>query len=124
MVLSGLGLDVSEAELRALCDCTIFGTDALQAVDAAHRLGFTKTAKHNLDLAEMQALLAAGHYPIVYINLLPLDLRDAAHALVVLEIGNDAVTVYDPDSGERCLPLDPFLKAWRLKRNLTIIVEC
>ena len=47
-VLVGFGLDVSESELRTLCDTTIFGTAALKTVDAARALGFTGTAKHKL----------------------------------------------------------------------------
>jgi hypothetical protein len=39
------------------------------------------------------------------------------------DIDDGAVTVYDPDQGERRLPLGPFLKAWELKRNLAIIVD-
>ena len=35
MVLSGFGLELTEAELRTLCDCTPLGTEALKAVDAA-----------------------------------------------------------------------------------------
>lgn len=123
MVFSCFDFSVSEAELRARCDCTIFGTDALLAVDTARQLGFTKTAKHNLSPDELQPLLAEGHYPIVYVNLLPLDEREGAHALVMLEIENDSVTVYDPNQGERLLPLHAFIKAWKLKHYLTIIVD-
>ena len=54
MVLSSPGLDVPEAELRARCDCTAFGTDALKAVDAVRQLGFPGTAKYNLSLDELR----------------------------------------------------------------------
>jgi hypothetical protein len=33
------------------------------------------------------------------------------------------VIVYDPDQGERELPLVAFLIAWELKSNLAIIVD-
>lgn len=48
IVLSSFELDISEAELRELCDCNAFGTEALKAVDAVRKLGFTKTAKWTL----------------------------------------------------------------------------
>lgn len=35
MVLSSFDTEISEAELRELCDCTFLGTEALKAVDAA-----------------------------------------------------------------------------------------
>jgi len=123
MVLSHFNLSVSEAELRARCDCTIFGADAPYLVDVARQLGLSKTDIQNLSPDELQIILDEGRLPIVYVNLLPIDGIDGAHALVALEIGDDAVTVYDPDQGERLLPLGAFFKAWELKRNLAIIVD-
>jgi hypothetical protein len=43
IVLAHLGLTLTETELRTLCDCTPFGTDALKAVDAVRQLGFSKS---------------------------------------------------------------------------------
>jgi ABC-type bacteriocin/lantibiotic exporter with double-glycine peptidase domain len=123
MVFSHFNLSVSEAELRARCDCTIFGVDAPYVVDAARQFGFTKTDIQNLSPDELQAVLAEGHYPIVYVSLLPIDAREGSQALVAIEIEDDVVTVYDPDQGERLLPMGAFLKAWELKRNLAIIVD-
>ena len=95
--------------------------------DAARQFGFTKTDIQNLSPDELQAVLAEGHYPIVYVSLLPIDAREGSQALVALDIDVDiedgSVTVYDPDQGERILPLGAFLKAWELKRNLAIIVD-
>ena len=72
MVLSSFGVNLTESELRDLCDTTPFdGTNALKAVDAARGLGFTSTAKHTLTLAELQALVADGHYPIIFVDLRP-----------------------------------------------------
>jgi ABC-type bacteriocin/lantibiotic exporter with double-glycine peptidase domain len=121
-VLSGFGVDISEAELRALCDTTIFGTTALKAVDAARALGFNGTAKHNLTMTELTALVDAGDYPIVFVNLLPISSKDAAHTYVVIEASAADITVYDPAHGERTLPLDTFRAAWTLMRYVTVIV--
>jgi len=123
MVLSQFNLSVSEAELRARCDCTIFGADAPYLVDVARQLGFDKTDIQNLSPDDLQTILDEGRYPIVYVNLLPIDGREGTQALVALEIGDDAVTVYDPDQGERVLAIGAFFKAWDLKRNLAIIVD-
>lgn len=123
MVLSHFNLSVSEAELRARCDCTIFGADAPYVVDVARQFGFNKTDIKNHSPDELQTMLDEGHYPIVYVNLLPIDGREGAHALVAIEIGDDAVTVYDPDQGERLLPIGAFFKAWELNGNLAIIVD-
>jgi len=123
MVLSHFNLSVSEAELRARCDCTIFGADAPYVVDVARQLGFNKTDIQNLSPDELQTILDEGHYPIVYVNLLPIDGREGAHTLVALEIEDDAMTVYDPDQGERLLPIGDFFRAWELNGNLAIIVD-
>jgi len=53
MVLSHLGVSKTEAELRELCDCSIFGTSALELVFAARGLGFAASSKHTLTLADL-----------------------------------------------------------------------
>src|SRR5438132_7346831 len=84
MVLGGFGVEVEERELRARCDYTLSGTDALKAVDAARQLGFAGTAKYTLSLEELRTLVADGHHPILFVDLRPIDgLRDI-HALVIL----------------------------------------
>src|SRR5438270_13698696 len=45
MAFAAFGVDVSEADLRAACDCTLAGTDSLQAVDAARSYGFQQSAR-------------------------------------------------------------------------------
>ena len=123
MVLAGFDLDISEADLRELCDCTAFGADALQAVDAARQLGFPHAAKFNLSLEELESLVAAGHFPIVFVNLLPLDGLDDAHTLVVIEVNPTDVLVYDPMTGERVIQRESFAAAWAIMRGLTILLE-
>jgi len=121
-VLASFGLDVSESELRILCDTTIFGTAALKTVDAARALGFTDTAKHNLTLGELMAAVDAGFYPIVFVNLDPISGKDAAHAFVVVEASASAVMVYDPLHGERSLSRETFRAAWALMRNVAVLI--
>jgi ABC-type bacteriocin/lantibiotic exporter with double-glycine peptidase domain len=123
MVLGSFGIDLPEAELRALCDCTpAFGSDALMVVEAARQLGFPLTAKHNLQLTELEVIVNQGHFPIVFVNLSPLDGLDEQHALVVIDMSQSVVTVYDPLFGERSLERESFSAAWGLKRNLAILV--
>lgn len=119
----GFGRDVSEARLRELCDCTCEGTTALQAVDAARALGFQLSAKYTLSLEELKALVVNGHLPIVYVSLRPIDGKRGAHALVVLEMNAQMVSVYDPRQGERWIQRDTFSAAWRAQHNLTIIIK-
>jgi ABC-type bacteriocin/lantibiotic exporter with double-glycine peptidase domain len=123
MVLAGLGLEITEAELRRACDTTPLGTDALQAVDCARSLGFAGTAKHTLTVTELATLIANGVHPIAFVSLLPIDGFRDTPALVVIEANANAVVVYDPLAGERRLPLPTFNAAWAMRHNLAIIIE-
>ncbi len=123
MILSGFGLNLSESELRKLCDCSFEGTEALKAVDAARLLGFSKTAKHTLSIGELETLVAAGKYPIIYIDLLPIEGKRITHALLVTDVAADFITVYDPERGERAFARDLLIEAWKRQHYLTIIVE-
>jgi len=83
MALASFGLSLTEPELREMCDCTIFGTEAMRAVDAARQLGFANSVKHNLQFTELKTLVEDGHFPIAYVNLEPIDGFDDEHALLV-----------------------------------------
>jgi ABC-type bacteriocin/lantibiotic exporter with double-glycine peptidase domain len=122
MVLSTFELFMSEAELRLNCDCTPFGTEALKAVDAVRNLGFSRTVKCNHTIDEL-AQLEVNLYPIVFVNLLPIDGVKVAHAMVVVALAQGIVTVYDPLQGERNLPRSTFDTAWAMMHNLTILVQ-
>jgi ABC-type bacteriocin/lantibiotic exporter with double-glycine peptidase domain len=108
--------------LRARCDSTIIGTDALRAVEAARQLGFAGTAKYTLTLGELREVTATGHYPIVFISLLPLDANPDIHAVVVVDFTAQDVLILDPLQGERSVPLQIFNSAWMMGRNLAILI--
>lgn len=123
MVLSSFGFVIPETELRTLCDCTPYGTDALKAVDAARHLGFVNTAKYTLSFDELQTLVKDERYPIAFIDLGPVDGVEEPHALVVVEVSETSLTVYDPLQGERTLPRQTFSTAWSMMHNLVILIE-
>lgn len=123
MVLGSFGLEIEESELRALCNWTLSGTDALMTVDAARQLGFAGTEKHTLKVEELESLVAHGSYPIVFVDLRPIDGVKDIHALVVVEFTVQEIIVLDPLKGERALPLQSFNTAWGLRHNLAIIVK-
>ncbi len=123
MVLASFGRALSEATLRARCDCTPFGTEALQAVDALRQLGFRDTGKHTLSLDELAAQIRQGLFPIVFVNTLPIDGIPGGHALVVVDLDQTDVTVDDPLHGERNLPRATFENAWAMLHNLTLLIQ-
>jgi ABC-type bacteriocin/lantibiotic exporter with double-glycine peptidase domain len=123
MVLASFGRELSEAALCVLCDCTSFGTEALNAVDAVRQLSFAGTGKHTLSIDELTAQVRQGLYPIVFVNTLPIDGITGGHALVVVGIDQTAVAVYDPLHGERHLPRATFESAWAMMHNLTLLIQ-
>ncbi|MFN0120261.1 MAG: cysteine peptidase family C39 domain-containing protein [Blastocatellia bacterium] len=123
MLLAAAGVQATEAEIRARCDCSpVFGTSALSAVRAARDFGFPLTAKDNLLLMELQTLVEDGHFPICYVNAGPLDGYEGQQAVIVVELSDASATVLDPLHGERLISLDSFRAAWGLQRNLTILL--
>lgn len=118
-----MGIERSESELRALCDCTPFGTEALHAVDAIRHLGFLGTGKHTLSPSELETQVYEGLYPIAFVNTLPIDGTPGSHALVVLAIDPSRVLAYDPLHGERNLSRATFESVWAMMHGLTILVQ-
>ena len=123
MVLMALGLVLSEAELRERCDCTPFGTEALRVVDVARDLVFLSTIKATVTIAELEYQWSLGLYPIMFVNLLPIDGVKISHAMVVTGFEVDSVRVCDPLRGDRILPRSTFDAAWAMMRNLVILVQ-
>jgi ABC-type bacteriocin/lantibiotic exporter with double-glycine peptidase domain len=124
MVLSGLGLNLTEERLRELCDCSpLFGTEAMRAVDAARGLGFGGTAKYTLRYNELRGLVEGGKYPITYLSMEAIGGTEESHAVVIIEADDEAVTVYDPLHGERRISRQSFSTGWASRHNLVILVE-
>lgn len=84
MVLASFGQMLTEAELCRMCDSTIFGIDAFRAIEAVRKLGFWGSRKCNLSIAELDELVRDGFFPIVYVNLMPIDQTLGTHAMVVV----------------------------------------
>lgn len=124
MVLAYYGLSKSEEELRALCDCTVWGTRAGDAVEAAHKLGFSKTAKYNLDIDSLKEQLDLGLYPIVFVDArLHPDSQPQKHAVVAVKVSKSEVEVLDPARGKVSLSIEDFENEWKHMRRLTILIE-
>jgi ABC-type bacteriocin/lantibiotic exporter with double-glycine peptidase domain len=122
MVLARLGILRSEAELREMCDCTIFGTTALSLVRTARGLGFDNSRKHTLTLIDIKELIQQGHFPIVYIRLEPNSLKPDVHSLVVVSITENEIGALDPKQGAIALPTEDFVQMWSSMKNLAIVI--
>jgi ABC-type bacteriocin/lantibiotic exporter with double-glycine peptidase domain len=124
MVLAGRGTMISESILTEMCDCTIFGTEAFQAVQALRQLGFVQAGKYNLTMPDLEQVLSAGEYPIVYVDLSAITITPqwGIHAMVVIASDEQLVRVLDPLQGERAIDRESFKHAWQLTNGLTILL--
>lgn len=125
MVLSALGVDVEEGRLRQMTDCSPFGTEAFQVLEAARQLGFLASRKDTLaSVEDLESVMADGAFPIVYVDLCPLPGEQSSqpHALVVVAINPEQVAVLDPLVGERSLPRHDFQTIWAAMRFLTLVI--
>jgi len=101
MLLGAFGVHMDEAQLRHLTDCSPLGTDAFQLIEAARQLGFPASRKYTLaSLEELELVLREEGFPIIYMDMWPLQggLSGQYHAVVVLDVDSDSVTVLDPAS--------------------------
>jgi ABC-type bacteriocin/lantibiotic exporter with double-glycine peptidase domain len=125
MVLGNFGLEMDEAQLRSLTDCTPLGTEAFHLVEAARQLRFTASRKYTLSsIDELARLLDEGLFPIVYVDLWPIrgGVSGQFHSVVVIRIEQDGIWVLDPFIGERRLAKEDFQAAWAEMRFLTIVI--
>lgn len=126
MVLSALGVCIDESRLRHLADCSPLGTNALHLVEAARQCGFPGSRKYTLaSLDELALLVSEGFFPIVYVDRWPLQggLSGQNHALVVIAVDPENVTILDPLRGERSMPREDFQVAWAEMNFLTIVIR-
>ena len=126
MVLHALGTQRDEAQLRELTDCSPLGTDAFRLIEAARHLGFTGSRKYTLEsLEDLASLVEEGVFPIVYVDMWPLQggLSGQNHAVVVVAVSLENVSVLDPLVGEREVPRADFEVAWAHMRFLTLVIS-
>lgn len=122
MVLSTFGLVKPEAELRELCDCTIFGTPAVELTRAARALGFAGSRKFSLTIANLEEFTNQGYFPIVYaVVQLDNSLPDV-HAMIVTSVLANEIDMVDPKYGYRRLPLPEFNEMWSPMRNVAVVI--
>ena len=122
MVLSHLGVSKTEAELRKLCDCTIFGTSALELLLGARGLGFAASSKHTLTLTDLIELTEHGYFPIVFVVSAAGVAAPDVHSFVVVSATRERVEVLDPQQGPTALDIDEFLESWSPMNNLAIVI--
>lgn len=120
MVLNSLDCNPPMYELRELCKCDEDGTSSSNAISAVKHYGFENSAIVYLEsIDELNAELLNGLFPIVYLRFSAQN----SHAVVVVGITKNEISVLDPEIGERNFDLEQFIECWGGMRGLTIIIE-
>lgn len=118
MVLASCNFEISEFDLRNLCECDETGVEVKKAVKAIEELGFD-CGKANLTLEELKEYVLDKLNPIVFLRFN--TQAGYSHAVVVYKISEEKIFVLDPEIGERDFHIDDFVEIW--SRGLTILIE-
>jgi ABC-type bacteriocin/lantibiotic exporter with double-glycine peptidase domain len=122
MVMAYWGIEVDEATLRACCQTDRLGTIAKDAVACARGYGFKAEEIREATWDDLNDWLTEGLYPILLLNLFPLDALWVYHAVIVETITDDRVIYLDPAQGPRTAEASAFEQAWQMNRRRAIIV--
>ena len=122
--MESYGVSIPETAIRAAANCDD-GTYPSDLAEAAIHFGFHLTQCFRLQtpapavLGELQAMLAQGDFPIVFVKEWPHLLM---HAVIVLGISDQELLVLDPIRGERTINKNQFEEAWtRALRELILV---
>jgi ABC-type bacteriocin/lantibiotic exporter with double-glycine peptidase domain len=115
MVLAVRGLPLSENEIRRRCRQTVVGLTLQDVPRGLSDLPVVATVHRDWSVDDLRDEVRQSNYPIVGVDLRPIDGRFAYHAVVIVKIESDKVSVHDPEPGRgmRELKLATFLSAWK-----------
>lgn len=124
MVLAGLGHSLSEAEIRHRCGYEAAGMQLGKIANGLRDLPLFVEYQIDGGLDDLIDLVRAGVFPIVALDLRPVEGRDAFHAVVVVEVTSDQVVVHDPlqEKGARTIGRSTFDAAWRAADREAVII--
>ena len=125
MVLTSLGHPLTETDIRDRCAHTALGMRLNQVASGLEDLPLG--VEHQLDwgLDDLADAVRVGVFPIVGIDLRPVDGIFAFHAVVVVNISTDQVVVHDPlhDEGPRSLGISAFEAAWSAADREAVVIR-
>ena len=120
--MAHLGIQVDEATLRACCETDRKGTTPTATINCALSYGLQAFETSNASWPDLMHWVGQNFYPIVYINLFPLDALWGLHAVIVESITKDKVIFLDPLVGRRQAAIAAFEQAWQMNRRRMIVI--
>ncbi len=122
MVLAYRGIEAEEAALRECCQTTRLGTTFPDAAKCARGFGLPVDEVRDATWSDLQSWLSNDIYPILSVNLFPLEARWAAHAVVVEQADEQEIVYLDPLFGRRVTDRIPFEQAWQMRRSKAMLI--
>lgn len=124
MALGGLDIALTEAEIRSRCGHKKAGMRLNQISSCLADLPVTVEYHLDWGLDDLSQTIRKSIFPIVGIDLRPIDGRFAFHAIVIVDVKSDHVLVHDPlqKTGFRPVGLIPFDAAWKAADRETVII--
>jgi len=106
---------LTEEEIRRRCKQSSVGLSLVDATKGFSDLPVTATVYNNWGLDDLRDEIRQSNYPIVGIDLRPIDGRFAYHAVVVVKIESNKVIVHDPEPEPKVreFNLATFMAAWK-----------
>lgn len=124
MVLTGLQHPFSEADIRRRCGHTSLGMQLSGIADGLRDIPVSVEYQIERDLDDLVHAVQRHAWPIVGIDLRPIDGIFAFHAVVVSSITSDHVIVHDPlhQAGPRSIGQLAFKAAWNAADREVLII--
>lgn len=124
MVLSGLGHSLSETDIRKRCGHTQLGMQLNQIANGLRDIPVSVEYQIERDLDDVVEAVQRHDWPIVGIDLRPIEGIFAFHAVVVASITGDRVIVHDPlyQAGPRSIGQLAFKAAWNAADREVLII--
>ena len=118
MILASFDFEITEPELRSLCECDETGTSVSNVVKAAIELGFD-AYQAELVFEELKDLVSQNITPIVFVRVT--ESVNYSHAIVNYKLSKEKVFAIDPEMEEREINVNLFAQIW--SRGLTIVIK-
>jgi len=127
MVLAFQGTALEEEALCDLLETQQAGTAVLNVLLLSQRIANCHAEVISASFDDLTRWLQDGVPPIVFVSTAPLQYwqTECLHALVVVEVEEQTVQVYDPAfaTAPIAIPRDEFLAAWGELAQLTALVK-
>lgn len=100
MILAHHGTNVTEDELVQAATFESCGISTEEVKRLAERYGFQAEYGY-LNLDAVAEFIAQGTFPIVFLDLRPIDGKDAFHTVIPIRVSRRSITFLDPQQGQR-----------------------